>query len=202
MKQRPFSRRALGLGVLLAALGAAPAQAKPPWAVDTSMCAAPQLSQPFLSIGDSNWYTLVPGESPDNFDGAGWTLSGGARIITTTLPDGKTGSVLDLPTGAQAVSPTVCVQSNYPTARSMVLNGASSKGVSFSVAYAGTKTWGNPHATGRLYGRALGWSPSDPVQVNPNKPAGWQPVQFTFTADKTPGDTQIYNFYVDPRMSG
>ena len=67
--------------------------------------------KPLLSFGDSNWYTLTPGESLDNFDGGGWTLTGGAQIQTTDLADGQTGSVLDLPSGSTAVSPTICVDS-------------------------------------------------------------------------------------------
>src|ERR1035438_7703870 len=60
--------------------------------VDTSMCTTPVFSQPFLSWQDTNSYTLVSGQSADNFSGAGWVLSGGASLVTTTLADGRTGS--------------------------------------------------------------------------------------------------------------
>src|SRR5690348_13236569 len=101
-----FSRKALGslaLGMLITALAAIPAQAS----VNTSQCSEPALSQPFLYVGDSNWYTPLPGESYDKFAGTGWELSGGAKITTTTLSDGATGSVLDLPSGSKAVAPTI-----------------------------------------------------------------------------------------------
>ena len=105
--------------------------------VDTSGCSAPQLSQPLLSVGDSNWYTMTPGETVDNFDGSGWTLTGGAQIKTTTLADGHTGSVLDLPSGSKAVSPTMCVNTGYQTVRTDVRNVVGAEGVQFYVSYAG-----------------------------------------------------------------
>src|ERR1035438_2145816 len=119
MNHRHFRR--VGLGVVIAALGAAPAQAATT-PVDTSMCTPPVFAQPFLSWQDTNSYTLVSGQQADNFSGAGWVLSGGAKIVTATLADGTTGSVLDMPAGAQAVSPTICVESDYPDARMMVSN--------------------------------------------------------------------------------
>ena len=80
MKKCLFSLRALALGGLAAAFAAVPAQAAST-SVDTSTCSNPLLTQPFLSAKDSNWYTLLPGETPGNFDGAGWTLSGGAKVV-------------------------------------------------------------------------------------------------------------------------
>ena len=50
-----FSRESLGslgLGMLIAALSAIPAQAS----VNLSQCTTPEYSQPFLYAGDSNWY--------------------------------------------------------------------------------------------------------------------------------------------------
>ena len=78
------------------------------------------LTQPFLPFGDTNWYALPGGETYDNFNATGWTLSGGANIVSTKLYDGTKGYVLDMPKGAKAVSPTFCVSSNYPTAKAMV----------------------------------------------------------------------------------
>jgi hypothetical protein len=101
------------------------------------------LSQPLLSVGDSNWYTLTPGESVDAF-GGGWTLSGGAQIQTTRLADGQTSQVLNLPSGSKAVSPVMCVDDGYQTARSEVRNVVGSQGVFFYVSYEGTNTWNNP----------------------------------------------------------
>jgi hypothetical protein len=201
MKGLLFSRRSalLGLGVVIAAFAATPAQAATA-SIDTSMCSNPLLSQPFLSAGDSHWYELLPGESADNFGGSGWVLSGGARITTTTLADGTTGSVLDLPSGSKAVSPTFCVTSSYPTARTMVRNVRGAEGVFFYVSYEGTSTWDTPKNTGQVHGNNRAWTLSDPVNLQPYNVSGWQPVRITLIPGGNTSDFQIYNLYVDPRM--
>jgi hypothetical protein len=222
MKQYFFSRRSRILnlsGVLAAvvlgvaaspALAAGPPPPAPPappapaasgvTSVDTSACTSPVLSQSFLSARDNNWYTLVPGESPDSFDGSGWTLSGGASVVTTSLQDGSQGSVLDLPSGASALSPAICVTSDYPVARTIVRNVVGAEGVQFYVSYEGTNTWLNPRNTGQVHGQQSNWTLSDPVNLQPTVAAGWQIVRFKFVAGGQHSDFQIYDFYVDPRM--
>jgi hypothetical protein len=190
------------LAVLITSLAASPALAKQTAAaVDTSMCSPPGVSQPFLSANDSNWYMLSPGQTAGNFDGSGWALTGGAQIITTQLTDGQTGQVLDLPAGAQAVSPDVCVSSDYPTARTMVQSDATAV-LDYAVAYAGTKAWDKkPKPLGQITGAGAGWTASDPFAVNPGTQPGWQLVRFTFESNgKNGSDAQLYDFYVDPRM--
>ena len=214
MMQYLFSRgaRATGLAGLVAALlgvvAAHPASAATTAAIpmsststDTGACASPSLSQTFLSTKDRNWYTLAPGQSPDGFNGLGWTLTNGAQVVTTQLQNGQTGSVLNLPSGAVAVSPPICVTSDYPTARSLVRNVVGGEGVQFYVSYAGTRTWEQPKNTGQLHGQKTNWTTSDPVNLQPdNHTMGWQIVRFAFVAGGRTSDFQIYNFYVDPRM--
>jgi hypothetical protein len=168
---------------------------------NTSACTAPPLWQPLLAIGDSNWYTLPPGETVDNFTGSGWTLTGGARITSAMLADGATGSVLDLPTGSQAVSPILCVNSGYKTVRTEVRDLAGSAGVHFSVSYEGTNSWSTPVDTGLVHGQQTKWTMSDPVNVQPANITGWQLVRFTLVPAGIKSDYQIYNFWLDPRMS-
>jgi hypothetical protein len=199
MRLSLFIRRSLGLGAVIAAFVAAPAQATA--AVDTSMCVEGVFSQPFLSYNDINWYTPLPGESFDSFNGSGWELSGGATVQATTLADGTTGSVLDLPSGSRAVSPTVCVTSIYPTARTMVRDVVGSEVVLFSVSYAGTNTWNNPQITGQVHGSNTSWTLSNPVQLQPENVPGLQPMRITLTPAGKTGEFQIYNLYLDPRMS-
>ena len=192
--------RLLALAVVIAAVVSNSAKAATS-TVDTSMCNTnPLLTQPFLSAGDHNYYALVPGQTPGNFDGTGWTFSGGAKVLTTVLSDGATGTVLDLPSGSKAVSPTICVTSAYPTARMMVRDLVGSDGVFFYVSYAGTNTWNTPKNTGQVHGTGTAWTLSGSVNLQPYNVTGWQPVRFTLTPGGNSSNFEVYNFYVDPRM--
>jgi hypothetical protein len=207
-------------GILIAGLGASPALAakkppKVPISIDTTACATPAFSQAFLSYGDLNWYTLAPGQTVDSFDGTGWSLSGGAQIQNGGLVNGSVGKVLDLPAGSKAVSPTMCVNAAYTAARTMVRNVKGKDGVSFFISYQGTKTEIKPHKSGDVRGKDNDWTLSKPLKVDPDKNPGWQLVKFSFVAKDSSGEsksksgesaesktneTQISNFYVDPRM--
>ena len=166
---------------------------------DSSSCAAPLLSQPFTAWQDTSQYTLAPGQSVDNFDATGWTLLNGASLQLETLYDGQLGSVLDLPTGAEAISPPMCVDSDYPTARTMVQTTGDAQ-VAAGVFYAAAPPKSQFQLSGIMQGSATGFSLSQPLQVNPGNKPGWQMVQFVFGTTGTAGDGQLYNFYVDPRM--
>jgi hypothetical protein len=204
MKQRFVSRPSLiRSGILAAAIAgfaATPAMAHGIHS-DQAPCSPPQLSQPFLSADDTNWYRLLPGEAPGSFDGAGWNLSGGAQIITTQLSDGQTGSVLDLPSGSVAVSPVMCVSSSFPTARTMVRAPGGNDGVSVYVSYVGTDSWQSPQNIGVANGSGAGWTLSDPLDTQPASRPGWQRVRFTLIPGGGRSDLQVYNFAIDPRMT-
>jgi hypothetical protein len=140
---------------------------------------------------------MAPGESPDNFAGNGWTLSGGASIETTKLADGATGSVLELPAGSSAVSPPMCVDGSYPIARMVTrtLGAAPSNATRFYTSVVGTGS----HSGGMPVLGTPAWAVSPPDNVAPGG-AGAEQVQFTFVAGAKAADLQIYNFWVDPRM--
>ena len=186
----------LGLSLLILAYAAVPAQAS----LNTAQCSQPEYVQPFLAAGDSNWYTLPPGESYNNFTGHGWQLSGGAKLVTTTLGNGSQSSVLDLPSGSKAVSPIVCVTSEYPTARALVRNVKGAEGVFFYVEYEGTNTWNNPKNTGQIHGNNTEWTLVTPVNLQPENTAGWQPMRITLVPGGRTSEFQVYNLYVDPKM--
>lgn len=151
----------------------------------------------FLGWGDTNWYTLVPGESLDNFAGTGWTLSGGARLVSQKLYDGKTGYVLDMPSGSKAVSPLVCIGNGYPIAKTLIRNLAgTSDGVAFTPF---DLTTNKQQGTMQLRG-STAWSLSPPVNVLPGAVSGWHIMQFTYVAGGRTSDFQIYDFAVDPHM--
>jgi hypothetical protein len=203
-----LSLRSATLGLLIASFAAAPAQAEgtapPPKpgvsTVDTSACSEVPFSQPFASFGDFGFYTLAPGQSVDNFDGTGWTLNGGASLDTTTLGDGTTGQVLNLPDGSSAVSPLMCVASNYPTGRTMIRDVTGSEGVQFYVSYEGSDTWLKPRNTGQVHANSTAWTLSQRFNLQPYHTPGWQIVRFGLSVGRRSGDYQLYNFYVDPHM--
>jgi hypothetical protein len=163
------------------------------------------LSLPFLAWGDLNQYTLLAGQTVDNFDGTGWKLTGGAKLVTTTLADGSTGQVLDLPNGAQALSPAMCVDaSSFPQARTMAANVQGTQGVQVYIQYS-NGTWGNPLAAGIVKNTYPGFNASKPIMLHSSTLVGVHLARFTLVgasnASGGKGEYQVYNFYVDPRMS-
>lgn len=190
-----LSGRLLGAAALAAAF-AVPAQAASAASAAPS-CTEPAVSQPFLPLGDSNWYTIAPGTAPDNFAATGWTLNGGAKIVSTRLMDGTTGYVLDLPAGSSATSPQMCVDSSYPTARMITrtLGHAPDNSTKFIVSPAGsTSLSGGMPVLG-----IPGWKLSPPDNVA-GAGAAAEEAQVTFVAGARAADLQVYNLYIDPRM--
>jgi hypothetical protein len=166
-----------------------------------SLCPSASFTQPFLDAGDNDWYTLVDGQTPGNFDGGGWTLDGGASVVPNDGPGGNTGNVLDLPSGSSAVSPPLCVTADYPHLRTMVRDVEGSEGVKVFVSYAGTKTEDDPKKVGRVDGEGDDWTLSDPVKLRADKDdPGLQTVRLTLQARGRSSRFQVYDLYMDPRM--
>ena len=120
--------------------------------------------------------------------------TGGASVVSTIRADGRTGTVLSLPSGASAISPPVCVSSDYPTARTMVRNVVGNQGLTLSVSYDGV----NYQSAGNLGATGTAWTLSKAWNIKSGPISGWQLARFKFSA--TSGTSQIYNFWVDPRM--
>lgn len=174
--------------------------------ISASSCADPTLTQPFTSWSDSNYYALAPGQSDSNFTGTNWYLMGGANITSTTLDDGTTGNVLDMPSGSLAISPPMCVAYNYPTARTMVRAKSGTGGVDVYVAYFngtsyqvtnGGNASGNSTNNAGGNGNGNAWGLSGQINLNPSTTSGWQIARFALYASGS-GEYQLYNFYVDP----
>jgi hypothetical protein len=201
LKLKPGVRSALRVVAVACSLPLAIATS--PALGDTpSSCSSPTLSQPFSPWGDYNWYTLVPGQSERNFDGAGWYLGNGAQLETTRVYGGGIATVLNLPSGAWATSPVMCVAPSYPTARTMIRDLSGPPGVTLLVWYRGSSgSWTDPVVTGSLSG-SRGWAPSRPVQIDPPSTSAWSLGRFTLQAGWTGGTYEIYDFYVDPYSRG
>ena len=208
-RKRAFSFLA-ATAIALVAPAAASAMAPPDWIAATlsstsvapPTCTNPTLGQVFAGFGDQNYYTLAPGESDSNFTGDGWTLLNGANITTAALNNGSTGNVLDLPSGSMAISPPMCIASNYPSARTMVRNVTGGGGVHVFVTYAGSSSWNRARDGGNCHGKGNAWGLSDHVNLQPANVTGWQIVRFALVPDGDHNDYQVYNFYVDPYSKG
>jgi hypothetical protein len=202
MKHRLFSYRALGLAATVGALLVAPPAASAAsysYSGDTSWCQAGQFSQPFLGLKDSNWYTPAPGFSQGGFAGAGWTLEGGARVVTADA-GGSVQQVLDLPSGARATSPTLCVQSNYPTARAVVRSVLGGGGVGISVGYEGQSSWLKPQSAGAFKGKADDWTVAPSMNIKPyGGYEGWQPMHIVLEGQAKGLDYHVSQLWIDPR---
>ena len=214
MHQIPSSRRGLRTGLLASlALAATFASSSPAMAdegiiADTTAasqqeCQAPLFSQPFSGLKDNRDYVLAPGGNFSDPSGAGWQFFGGAQIVTDTAPDGTTGGSLYMPSGSTAVSPVMCVDMSYPTARLWAQTLGGDGDVKFSVSYAGTKTELRPQDVGHVHGDHGRWKLSGDVHIKPElagKDAGWRKVAFVLNAGGKTGTFEIDDIYVDPRM--
>ncbi len=168
-----------------------------------AVCPGQTFSQPFEAVQDSNYYTLVEG-SEFNEGAAAWELANGAEVIEAARPDGSTGRVLNLPSGAEAVSPPVCVTLAYPTARVYVQTLEGRGAVVAAVAYAGTKSEEKPKVSGQLRGQQEEWALSRSFDVRPQlggKAEEVRQVRFHFTAIGKDSTSHLFGLYVDPRMS-
>jgi hypothetical protein len=87
-------------------------------------CGERQVSRPFMPWLDPMQYTLAPG---GNFESGarGWTLKGGAAIVTGNEPwkvSGAGSRSLYLPRGSTAMTPPICIETLDPTVRYFAKN--------------------------------------------------------------------------------
>jgi hypothetical protein len=163
-------------------------------AVAAGSCPAVPLSQPFSAYGDLNYYTLVPNGTFNNTSGGGWQMSGGAKIVATTLPNGASGYALSLPHGAKAISPAMCVDASYAFARTWVkaLNNSPGLGI--------TGLAGGHQQSQTIKGSSNGaWTLPPAVNVLPNVTGAVQ-LQLVLESMGSSGSNLVYDLYVDPRM--
>ncbi len=171
---------------------------------ELAVCPGQTFSQPFEALKDSNYYTLVEG-SQFNGPEEGWELQNGASVVEGVRPDGSAGGVLDLPSGAYAVSPVVCVTLQYPTARAWVQDVEGAGGVTVGVYYPGVKSGPAGQPVGQLNAKKnAGWELSSPFNVKPQlagNEEGTREVRFVFANLAKGSDFHVSGLYVDPRMS-
>jgi hypothetical protein len=204
MKLHLFSRRGvLGTIALVTAVTALPAVPAQAALISTTACDNSALTQPFARWGDTNPYKLAPGGSFES--ASGWSLSGGAKIVSGSEPYGVTGSVgkssLYLPAGSSAQSPLTCVNAAYPTLRFFGRNSSLLSTVVVSVVYPEPLIGALVLPVG-IVALTPTWAPSAPMLTASAIPGllsgGTANVAVRFTA--LLGASQIDDVFVDPRM--
>ncbi|HXD70242.1 MAG TPA: hypothetical protein VN615_10305 [Gaiellales bacterium] len=171
-------------------------------------------SQVFLPVdpNDSAFYAAAPDSGFEN-GAAGWTLTGGARVVTGNEPwmvggAGQTHS-LSLPQGSSATSPPMCIGLFSGGMRFFVQNaGAASSNMRVQVIYNGGvgALLGGLGSTLRIsdqktFPAAASWRPGPSVSMTGGVlPLLTQSVQFRFTPLSTGGNWRIDDVYLDPLM--
>jgi hypothetical protein len=152
-------------------------------------CPARPFSSVFASWSDNALYTLAPGG--DFESGApGWTLTGSARVDAGGSGFAPGTRSLSIPAGASALSPTICVEKNYPSWRFAARSGGGK--VAVEVLYPKkTKDTGTVVPTG-------GWSLSPVLKFSTGQFKGATTIQVRFTA--VGQRVQLDDVYIDPRF--
>jgi len=201
MKKYIWGLRSLALGAITAGIALAGLPATSSAAlINTGACDNSSLSQPFAKYGDSNEYKLVSG---GNFEGSlsGWTLSGGARVVSGGNPNGTSGHSVYLPAGASVTTPFTCVNAAYPSFRLYAKNDSLLSTIVPQVVYK-LPLLGNVALPIGAAALSPNWSPTLPLLtasvVTGLLNGGTAQVALKFTAAL--GPSEVDDIYVDPLM--
>ena len=152
-------------------------------------------AQVFAPWGDLSWYAPIQGSSFES-GSSGWSLTGKARLVsgdTNPLLRIPGNTAVEIPGGAVAKSPAVCVDATTPSMRFFVRRVAGSGSLTVTATLSGDKMV----TTVTRIGATAAWAPS-PVIVFPD----WGlttalKAEFAFVAD--PGTVyRIDDVYIDP----
>ena len=212
MALRIPARILLGMAALASAAAMTASAAAPAHAATLGLACPTPAAQTFAPWGDLNYYSPAP-DSGFEHGATGWTLAGGARVVTGNEPwmVGNAGDShsLSLPAGSSATSPPMCIGLVSGGMRFFMQNtGSASSSMRVQVIYNG----GAGALLGGL-GSTLGisdkatFSGTTPWRPSPNflmagglLPLLTQSVQFRFTPLSTGGNWRIDDVYLDPLM--
>ena len=208
------ARLLLGMAAVASAAAMTATAAAPAHAATLGLSCPNPTSQVFLPVdpNDSAFYAAAPDSGFEN-GAAGWTLTGGARVVTGNEPwmvggAGQTHS-LSLPQGSSATSPPMCIGLFSGGMRFFVQNaGAASSNMRVQVIYNGGvgALLGGLGSTLRIsdqktFPAAASWRPGPSVSMTGGVlPLLTQSVQFRFTPLSTGGNWRIDDVYLDPLM--
>jgi hypothetical protein len=184
-----------GLLIGLVALSAGQAQAK---TYKPSNCSYPEASQVFSQWKDQGFYELAP-EGGLEGGGTGWELSGGAQLVEANESDFLNGAedhtAVELPFGATATSPPVCVDETTPNFRVMTEDiGAKGSKLRVTVKY---ELANGPKTRQTDVPSDLNWDPTPPLKLETEGEAE-RVARIIFTAKDPKGAFLLDDLYIDP----
>ena len=157
------------------------------FAAPVHACSYSAGEQVFSAWGDHRSYVLAP-DGDFSAGGAGWTLEGGADVVS---------GALSLPAGSSAVSPSICISKDTPFLRSMARDsGVPGAKLQVEIVYVELDA-----TRSRIVARDKqeDWDPTQPLGQNfgpATADGGDSSVRVRFSA--LGGDWKVDDFYVDP----
>jgi hypothetical protein len=193
------SPRLLTTPLALAAAAAAFLAATPAHAARLGIACPTPTSTPFAAWGDHASYAAVPDGGLEN-GSAGWTLTGGARVVRGNEPFAPGAHSLLLPAGSRATTAPMCIGLLSSKMR-FFLRDTETPGsrLRVQVVYdGGLGALTGLFDTGSVSGRAT-WAPSSPISMLGGiAPALTQDVRFRFTPVGAHAGVRIDDVYLDP----
>jgi hypothetical protein len=178
-------------------------------AESSQTCSSPRIENPFTRFGDHRNYVMAPSGSFESTKLLGWQLAGSAQRVTEFDPvdlgarDGT--GMLALPARASAISPTMCVDLDYPTFRVLTkaVGSIDSSEFKIEITYPDSykPVWEElSKFDGKQFTNAgSGWRLTNDMDMKPTlggKTAGFRRVAFRLTA--LAGNWRVDDLYVDP----
>jgi hypothetical protein len=191
---------AVSLCVAAPIASAAKPAAKDKEAAAPSGCEDRAFSRVFAPWNDKALYTLAPGGDFET-GAAGWTLDGAAVAADSSpflLGAALGAASLELPAGASAVTPAICVERGFPSFRFLARSVAAEAGrLRVEILYRSGRT----KKAGR-FGPAGEWAPTRKVSLAQGRfrvrRGEAAQVQLRFAA--TAGTVRVDDVYIDPRF--
>jgi len=174
-----------------------------PSAPASSGCPMPSSSQVFSGLGDSSYYSLLPGGS---FQGPlnGWVLNG-ASVVPGGEPWNVSNSAnpqsLNLPAGSYAVTPTFCLTNLFPSWRFFAdANNSSGSQLQVTALYSDINGYsGQITATTQSSDNYSSWAATPVLPLGSAVPAGdTVNVRLVFSVGSSGGTWNLDDLYIDP----
>lgn len=168
-------------------------------------CTPKPTTQPFAKWGDNAPYNIAPGGTFEA-GAESWSLSGGAKVVSGNEPFKVGGAShsrsLQLPPGATATSPVICVGLEHPTVRLFAKNNRALLSTMTVEVIAETSLGLKVAVPIGVLLPSGQWKPSPRFLVIANLlpllPGEHTPVQFRVRSVGL-GTWSVDDFYVDPR---